>query len=386
MTARFQACSSVASAAVIGSLAWQGPLWLLSTAIVVPALAYLQLSRGACFAVVAAYYAAASWEMVPVLQAGPWLGGRYSLSVIICALAVLVLSSPWTTLWTADVKDKPIHLAAAFVISVVPPVGLIGWASPVIAAGILFPGMKWIGLGIIVLIPSLLVTQMKTVTLAVIFASSVAANVLYEPAKPIPGWIAVDVAHRVPKNKTVGVFEAVIAIERSARVSTGDVLIFPESTLPRWNEATRHFSDSLNRSLVHKRRFVVVGTTFPISSSSEQQNGAILLGTGGEEVRYIQRVPVPLAMWNPFAEAGFRPCLHCPGTIRIGQRRAAVLICYEQLLPWTLVHSTLESPTVLVGISSSVWTQRTTIPAAQALCLRAWARLFRLPVVIATKS
>jgi hypothetical protein len=34
----------------------------------------------------------------------------------------------------------------AYLLSVAPPLGMIGWACPVTAAGILFPGWEWGGL------------------------------------------------------------------------------------------------------------------------------------------------------------------------------------------------------------------------------------------------
>lgn len=386
MTIRIQACSSVALAAAIGAVAWRGPMWVLSSLILIPALAYLQTTRTACFAVIAAYYAAASWEMVPVLHAGPWLGGSHTLSVTVFALAILVLTSPWTVLWTEDPKWKPIRSLCAFGASIIPPMGLVGWASPIMAAGVLFPGMKWTGLAIAMLIPSLMLTPIRIAAAMVLAATSLLANTVYTPATSIPGWTAVRLPHSQSTEEFTQLTENLEAIKQALSDKPNQVLIFPESTIPRWNEATKLHADSLNHSLAQFQRFALVGTTFPIEGSGEQHNGAVLLGTDGEKGRYIQRLPVPLAMWNPFNEDGFRLCLNCPGTVHIGKHCAAVLICYEQLLPWTLLHSTWDSPTVLLGLSSSEWTRHTAVPETQALCLHTWGRLFRLQVLVAVRE
>ncbi len=381
MTARIQASSSVAFAAAIGAVAWRGPMWVLSSVILIPALAYLQTTRTACFAVVAAYYAAASWEMIPVLQAGPWLSGSHSLSVIVFALAIFVLTSTWTILWTPDSRWKPIRTLCAFVVSIIPPMGLLGWASPIMAAGVLFPGMKWTGLAITMLIPSVLLAPIRISAATVLAATSLLANAVYMPAMPTPGWTAVNLPHPQATDEFTQLTKNLDVIRQALSDKPDQVLIFPESTIQRWNEATKLYAYAASRSLAYERRLAVVGTTFPIPGSGKQHNGAVLLGTNGEEVRYIQRVPVPLAMWNPFGTEGFRLCLTCSGTAQIGKHRTAVLICYEQLLPWTLMHSTWESPSVLVGMSSSEWTGHTSIPEAQSLSLHAWGRLFELPVL-----
>ena len=89
-------------------------------------------------------------------------------------------------------------------------------------------------------------------------------------------------------------------------------------------------------------------------------------------------------MWKPFGPADGVPLnLTGPGTLKVGQHRLAVLICYEQLLVWPMVHSALESPTLIVGISNATWTKHTYIPAAQEACLKAWSRLFGIPYVSA---
>jgi hypothetical protein len=386
MTDRALLVAAVLTAGVIGATAWQGPFWLVATAASVPILAFTQPRRAACFAVMAAYYATASWEMVPVLQAGPWLDGSYTLSVFVFTLAILVLTSPWTVLWTAEPKWKPIRTIFALVVSVIPPVGLVGWASPVMAAGVLFPGMKWTGFAISMLIPALLLTPIRITAATALAATSLVANAVYMPAPPIPGWTAVNMPHAQATDEFTQLAQNLNAISHALPDKPNQVLIYPESTIPRWNKATKLYADSVARILAQEQRLALVGTTFPIPGSSEQHNGAVLLGTEGYEVKYTQRVPVPMAMWNPFKQDGFRPCLNCPGTVRIANHRAAVLVCYEQLLPWTLLHSTLESPTILLGMSSSEWARQTSIPEAQALCLRTWGRLFRLPVLLATKE
>jgi apolipoprotein N-acyltransferase len=75
-----------------------------------------------------------------------------------------------------------------------------------------------------------------------------------------------------------------------------------------------------------------------------------------------------------------------PGTVDVGDQRAAILICYEQLLTWPMLRSAIEKPAVLIAISNEAWTAATIVPRVQHTCVRAWARLFGLPVIPAINS
>ena len=66
--------------------------------------------------------------------------------------------------------------------------------------------------------------------------------------------------------------------------------------------------------------------------------------------------------------------------------RPDILVCYEQLLTWPMLRSATEKPTILIAISNESWTAATTVPRIQHACVRAWARLFGLPVISAINS
>ncbi len=111
-----------------------------------------------------------------------------------------------------------------------------------------------------------------------------------------------------------------------------------------------------------------------------------MLVVGAESGTFYQRVPVPVGMWRPFNRSSVPVRLGRPGVLVIGHQRAAVLICYEQMLVFPVLASMLQHPTVNVGISNTFWVDHTTIPRYQANALRAWAKLFRLPYFLAVNS
>jgi apolipoprotein N-acyltransferase len=75
-----------------------------------------------------------------------------------------------------------------------------------------------------------------------------------------------------------------------------------------------------------------------------------------------------------------------PAVLELGGQRAAILICYEQVIPWTVLTAAMAHPTLFVGMSNDHWAIGTPIPRWQALCLRAWSRLFRVPSLLAMNT
>jgi hypothetical protein len=51
-----------------------------------------------------------------------------------------------------------------------------------------------------------------------------------------------------------------------------------------------------------------------------------------------------------------------------------------------MLRSAVEKPALLIAVSNEDWTEGTDIPSVQHACVRAWARLFGLPVISAINS
>jgi hypothetical protein len=106
-------------------------------------------------------------------------------------------------------------------------------------------------------------------------------------------------------------------------------------------------------------------------------NRDIIRGPTSSE--FAQRVPVPLGMWRPFTNTGTPLRLSSPAVIRIAAQAAALLICYEQLIPWPMLTAFLDGPTIVVAIANQFWIAGTAISKVQRNTSRAWARLFHVP-------
>ena len=91
-------------------------------------------------------------------------------------------------------------------------------------------------------------------------------------------------------------------------------------------------------------------------------------------------------MWRPFSKDGVPLRLWAPGVLAIDHQRTALLICYEQMLVFPVLASMLRHPSVIVGLSNTFWFDSTTVQRYQATALRAWAKLFHLPLFSAVNS
>ena len=204
-------------------------------------------------------------------------------------------------------------------------------------------------------------------------------------------------------------------IRSAASSSSARVLLFPETVIPTWDDATDAFWNETVDRLRAAGRSIILGARIPrrggsIPPPSEYVAAlAALSGTmstvatrgasqpksgyfnaaiirGAVRGTFKQRIPVPLAMWNPLESGGADIASLGPATIRIDHHRTAILICYEQLITWPAVTSLLQDPTILLAVSNVAWVNATPIPRFQRAAVTAWSRLFYLPVLIATND
>ena len=72
--------------------------------------------------------------------------------------------------------------------------------------------------------------------------------------------------------------------------------------------------------------------------------------------------------------------LHFPPAIRVWNRRAGVLMCYEQLIFWPALQTLARQPDMLLAPSNLYWASGTTIPAVQHVAAQDWADLWAIPL------
>ncbi len=399
----------------------------IAAAWVMPPLAMFQATRRAAWGSAFSYYAGALWPLVPAAR--NFFGPKASFLEGIAAwlAGAILLAMPWPLAWTTRRIQLLWRVPLALIATVLPPLGLIGWASPLTPTGFIFPGTAWFGLLAVFLICTGLCmkrTAFHTALGAVMLGIFTQLTYPGDPAPP-QEWETFDthfgaVAHGA--EDPIDEYMNAEWIQTRVQSSHAHVVIFPEMVVPRWSAATDLFWQRTLAALSASGKTILVGAGLSESALQPQNRSAALAsydfaaavaalrggdllvprrpaqlrGIRGSDVyrnaivirgahsgTFLQRIPVPVGMWHPFSEDGVPLNLSGPGVIGIGNQRAAILICYEQLLTWPFLVSAVAHPTVIIAIANEYWVEQTPIPRYQATAVRAWARLFGIATVSA---
>jgi apolipoprotein N-acyltransferase len=180
-------------------------------------------------------------------------------------------------------------------------------------------------------------------------------------------------------------YAAAQSIQEMALRSPARVIVFPETVVSNWNEATDLFWADTFQLLQREGKTILIGATVSDTKTPHYFNSVVIRGASRNQT-FLQRIPIPMAMWTPRSDRDVPLRLNGPGTLEIAGRRVAILICYEQLLVWPVTTSFRERPNLLLGMANDYWARSTTIPQVQHACSVSWARLFGIPILWAENS
>jgi len=371
---------AVPLAGAIGMASWGSSLAALALAPLAVSLWATRTTRLAAWLIMLAYYLAAARGL-------PFGAARFfgnDTPAIFSALlwfgASLALSAPWACLWSRQGYYWRVPLA--LLLCTVPPVGLVGWANPVVAAGVFFPSLGWFGLATMVAALAALCywPARVGVVLAVVALAGTSVN-----APAAPEWIQ---AHQTTYGGSGGAgrdfmrdYAANQSMIELAVNSKAPFVLFPETVAGLWTPATAELWADAAEHLRSTGRTAIVGAEVPIEGTGRTRNALVFIGHQSGEL--VQRIPVPVSMWKPWADAGTEADLFGDGIGQVNAKRAAVLVCYEQLLVWSMLLSQAARPEIVIGAANDYWAAQTSIPGIQTMTLRAWSRLFSLPLVVA---
>jgi hypothetical protein len=338
------------------------------------------------------YYGAASWPLIPGARAFFGVKGTPLIGLFLCLAAGGLLALPWGLMFTRERGRAAFCVPLCILVAAMPPLGIIGWASPLLSAGVLFPDSKWFGLALVIVFLSVFCFKPAQSLLGLTVCVLVFHFQYTEPRLPA-GWEAVNtnyggVGQGDPNFTTE--YNTHQSIQTTIIQSHSVVLLFPEHLVAHWNESTDAFWGDTLTSTAAQHRTVLIGAGINRPATLTNALGQnrylnVLLARGEENAAvYQQRIPIPIAMWKPLSDDGVPLKLFGRGTIGIRSQKAAVLICYEQVLVWPFVSSAVERPTILLTISNDYWAKDTLIPAIQHASAASWARLFDLPILSAT--
>jgi hypothetical protein len=362
----------------VGLLGWNGHEALLPAALLFPALFGLAPSRASAMLLSFGYFLAASRG----LPAGAmtFFRAEIHIGLALWLSASLAFVAVHTALWSSAPGGRALGISAATILMALPPLGIAGWASPLTAAGVLFPGLGWLGLAFTSALVGVLAHK-RTVTLSLAFVALlwVTGQALNMPPRAPDGWSGV--ATEIVYNTGSRDFEKSYAFFRaaSAAVDASDapIMVFPEGAAG-WRTET---AEEAWMGLARRSGKILYAGAEEAHGPGYDNVLVRITGTSFETV-YRQRMPVPVSMWRPWAARSAHAHLGEAGAVALDGRLTGVLICYEQLLVWPILQSRLAGADHLLGIGNAWWARETSIAQIQAAVLSAWARLFNMDLTV----
>lgn len=365
-------------------LSWSGCVLALPLAMTFPTLWAFSRSRVTAVLVSTGYYLAAS-RGLPQAVASFYSSDLWP-GLLLWIVASLAFVNVHAALWT----DRPgtgraLRYGAAAVLMAIPPFGIAGWAHPITAAGVLFPGWGWVGFGVGA--AGLIVMTTRWWPAA---ASALAGLWLWSAAtwtgSGLPeGWRGIDLdqGKNLGRDTSLEQQRDLIATVKRAAGEGARVVVLPESSLGFWTPTVAQLWQG---GLLGSNVTVIAGAA--TVDPDGYDNVLVSISAARARILYRERMPVPGSMWQPWRAwmgqaGGARAHLFENSVVDLSETRVAPLICYEQLLIWPVLHSMLYSPNMIVATGNGWWTSGTSIVAIQKASAVAWARLFNLPLVTA---
>lgn len=371
-------------AASIGIFAWSGEPQLLPLALLFPALWASAPSRMGAVMVSAAYFLSASRGLPQGVANfyGPGFEAGIALWIVAAIVFVIIHAVLWTSRpgWARAVR----YTVAAILMSV-PPFGIVGWAHPITAAGIVFPGWSWWGLGAAAIGLLVLTTRFWPIAILTFGGLWIVSAATWTVPNLPQGWVGVDTQFGGARDEYAGYSQHLetIAIVKSAAIEGSAVVLLPEGAAGIWTPTTERLWLA---ALADTNVIVIAGAV--IVTAEGYDNVMLEVSGAGARVLYRQRMPVPVSMWQPWQAitgegGGTQAHFFDNPVVDFAGQRIAPLICYEQLLIWPILQSAFYSPDVIFATGNGWWTAETSIVAIQQASATAWVRLFGIPAIAA---
>jgi hypothetical protein len=356
----------------------------------------------------ASYLGAAGW---PVPQAvavfNDW---PLALTLILFGVYAALYGAFWGLLWSRTTLRQAIGLGVGFFALTVPPLGALYFASPLIAAGALFPGLGVWGMvatwGLLVCVIGALqgVARAREITptvasfvgVAFILATVAVAHNTHRAAS-VEGAVLIRGIHTqfgeypaAPAARYERQFALMALVEAEiANAGNAKVLLLPEGVAglrePRvdwmWQEAAQRAQE---RGLT-----LAVGNSAVLQEAHGQASALVnqveLFGVHSGQLRAL--VDVPVGSWKPWAASGHYPArwFEQPDQAEIDGARVAAVMCWEELVAWPWLRHAANGTTTLLA-ASNTWFDAGYIDAAQRRSSWALGRLMGIGVIRAANT
>ncbi|WP_233849428.1 conjugal transfer protein TraB [Paraburkholderia sp. HD33-4] len=393
-----------AAGAAIALVAWYPGHWLI-VLIVLPAVWSTAASRCCSLSLWGGYYLTGARD-IPLVCERFFVGHGelFANAAIASGVAfwlgqAILLSAPWALLTPrTNAGRRTWRVVVATLLVSVPPLGMIGWLSPLHVASALFPGWQLAGLtlGVCALGTAAGVWRSKVAPIIGVLltaAAMVAHSFSQRPEGPT-GWVAVNTSFgRLDQRDYDALYKRTEAVRATAdrQFELGArVVVLPEEVIGLWRPSTRYWWSRYLEPLARTDRTLVLGVDLgdreSLRGHSDNEDysltytdSAVVLGAG--HGRFDSRQPVPAGLWRPWANVSATPGHVMQGYLHLAGRRAAFSICYEDFLWWPHWRLLVDRPDVFVGMSNEWFSADLALANIQQQSAESIAKLAGVPLL-----
>lgn len=380
---------------LLGWLAWGGgpEVWRLTWILVLPLAWGVAKTRVAASMLVAGYFLVTVRE-IPVVSvvffgdsAPRWIGWA------LWGAACVLMTAPFTLFWSSRRHAIGWRFLGAVIISAIPPWAIVGWMSPLAVAGVIFPGLGWAGLVFALAMMSALVGQCWKCVAVLAILSIVANGAAVSVDVKVPSnWQGVDTnfaglsgAGRDDASQLLAGMQRVEWVKHYAlSVPANSVRVLPETVLGTFDGVSAYSLRETEAALTARGSRLLVGTELS-QKNGQYKNVMLVLGSKKDEKWVaVQNIPIPYSMWKPWAADGVvANVFGRDNLVVVDGLKAGVVICYEQMLAYSLLWVMVNRPDVIVAVSNVWWARNTSVSNVQRQMVDSFGRLFRVAVVVA---
>lgn len=375
----------VAGGIITGTVGWSGHALAFPIGVAFPALWAFAPSRTVAALVAAAHFLGAA-RGLPV-GTSIFFGEQLAIGLAFWIAASILFVAVHAALWTARGGwHRPLRYAIAAILMSIPPFGITGWASPITAAGILFPAWGWFGLAATAIGLLVMTTRAWPIAAFVLGGFYAWSAATWTPPAVPDGWAGINTGFKFTAAGQYAEYAQhleTIALVKEAVGQGAKAVVLPESALGLWSRTTERL---WLRELAGVE--VKVNGGAAVIDPVGYDNVMMEIAPEGSRILYKERMPVPASMWQPWLAltgegGGAHAHFFANPVVEFAGFRVAPLICYEQLIIWPVLQSMLHDPDVIVATGNGWWIGNTNIVAIQKASAEAWASLFGLPLVMA---
>jgi|GEM_PF-2400953 len=298
-----------------------------------------------------------------------------------------VVSIMWVIIWSPSQKRRYYLFVLVLLIHILPPVGFVSLLNPLPSAGLIFPNFGFFGMLLLLMSIYLLaffITKIKKdkytainlsvsffILLIVLFQIS-NAKVKYDTDIK-----SVETAFKYNPEE-VDILKDYIRVSKYFNIANNakeNSILLPENALGFYMQSQKVVWDDLKKS---KR--VYAGAYITNDENLSYSNVLLSIDSNSTKTLYRQRVPILIAMWQPFTSQGASATIYEDPVVPIDGKNTGVFICYEQFVTYLYMQTMFFKPQRLFGISNIYWAKNTNIENMQKEIMGLYGLLFDIPI------